>query len=106
MVVANERDHYKEAILPHIRGIAFFGTPHQGSKLASWGMIVANIVDFATIGTNTNKGLIKALKDRSPQLYDISKSFVDRSGIPILTFYELDKLPNANFKVGFFVSLA
>ena len=98
MIVAHERDHYHE-LLKHIKGIAFFGTPHKGSMAANWGTIIANIVDKAAFGTGANTSLLKALKERAPELFNISKSFVYRSGIPILTFYEMDFLEHLNFKV-------
>jgi hypothetical protein len=77
------------------------GTPHQGSRLADWATIIGRIVKFANFGANTNADLLNSLKDSAPILFEISKSFADRSGLAILSFYELDNLPSVGFRVGF-----
>jgi hypothetical protein len=98
LIVAHERARFSD-LLSHVYGIAFFATPHRGSRLADWTNVVARIVKFASLGTSSNPALLKSLEERSPDLWEISKSFVDRSGLAILSFYELEKLPYASFKV-------
>jgi hypothetical protein len=61
-----------------MRGIVFFGTPHRGSSLASWGTLISNVAKAMSLGTTTNKKLSLDLESQSLALQEISKSFVDR----------------------------
>ncbi|OAG34031.1 hypothetical protein AYO21_11824 [Fonsecaea monophora] len=98
-IVANEQDRFKD-LLSCFYGIAFLGTPHQGSKVADWAKIIGTIAKYASAATSTNDSLLKSLKKGSPELFEISKSFIDRSPtLSILSFFELDKLPRMNFRV-------
>lgn len=83
-----------------VRGVAFFGTPHQGSKTANWGTIIANILNAASFELNMNTTLINNLEKQSGVLFEISESFVDRGkGLKITSFYETRKLGGTNFVV-------
>jgi hypothetical protein len=83
-----------------IRGVAFFGTPHKGSNMASWADSMAKLLKAASFGTSTNRKLTKELKTQSVTLADISKSFVDRSkALKILSFYESDKMDKTSTRV-------
>lgn len=78
----------------------FFGTPHKGSSAASWGDFAANALRAASLGTSTNRQLMKDLKIQSEVLAETSKSFVDRSkALKIISFCESDKMDLLNFKV-------
>jgi hypothetical protein len=63
--------------------------------------MIGHIVSFAQFGANTNTSLPNSLKVSAPILFEILKSFADRSGLAILSFYELDNLPGVGFRVGF-----
>jgi LDH2 family malate/lactate/ureidoglycolate dehydrogenase len=91
--------------LRQIRGVAFFGTPHKGSDIATWADIFANILRAASLGTSTNRRLTKDLKGNAEVLADISKSFVDRSkALKIVSFYESDMMDFMNCKVSPYMS--
>ena len=94
MVLAHERNSepdFKD-ILDNTKAMAFLSVPHKGSDTAWWGTFGANILNSASLGTSTNKKLIKDLKKHSPALMDISKQFVPRSqSLTIYAFYERRK---------------
>ena len=79
-----------------VRGILFFGTPHQGSKEADLGTIAANtlnIVPFLPV----NKKLIKSIKRDKGGLSEISEDFVNSlSGghLFVVCFFETKKMRN------------
>lgn len=84
------------SLLANVRGIAFFGTPHRGSDLASWGKMFSRILSTASLGISTNTNIVKELKANSEVLWRISSSFVERGNktdIRILSFYETEKMP-------------
>jgi hypothetical protein len=88
-------------LLRHIQGVAFFGTPHQGSGVAKWANIFANIIATTTLGITTNTKLTKDLKEKSEVLSRISMSFIERgTNLDIFSFYETQKFPGMNRRVG------
>jgi len=105
VIRAHEQDRYT-ALLSHIKGVAFFGTPHRGSDLADWAKMFGNIISIASFGTRTNKRLIKELQGTSEVLSNISRSFVCRGNkddLKIFSYYETERMPNLNCKVSFFI---
>ncbi|KAK0123332.1 hypothetical protein ONS96_010326 [Cadophora gregata f. sp. sojae] len=64
LVRAHERDRFS-SLLAHVCGIAFFGTPHRGSDLASWAAMMGNLLKAASFGTSTNTKFAKELTSRS-----------------------------------------
>ncbi|KAM0228216.1 hypothetical protein ACHAPO_010864, partial [Fusarium lateritium] len=99
LVRARERDRYTD-LLKHIRGVAFFGTPHGGSSSADFGKVLASILKASTLGINTNTKVVNDLKKNSQALYEITQSFVDRSkALHIVTFYETEKMDYLNAQI-------
>lgn len=81
---------YYGPILNSTAGIVFMGTPHQGSELVPWAMLVANIVNIAFVGQAVRTDLIAALKTGSSILTEISGSFAHRStSFRIMSFIEM-----------------
>jgi hypothetical protein len=65
------------------------GTPHQGSDLVPWAMMVSHIANVAFVGQAVRTDLIAALKTGSPILADISGAFVPHSKpLKIMSFVE------------------
>jgi hypothetical protein len=96
---AHERVRFAD-LMKHIRGVAFFGTPHRGADLARWGSIFANMLKAASFGSSTNTNLSRDLESCSERLRQISRSFVERGKeLAILSFYETDKLDFLNCRV-------
>jgi hypothetical protein len=54
-------------------GVVFFGTPHQGSKMAGLGVFAATA--FRALGKETNTSLLRSLGYSSENLARISESF-------------------------------
>jgi hypothetical protein len=87
-----------QSILESTRGIAFFGTPHNGAGLARWAELVARYVGVVT---QTNTELLEVLQRESEVLARIQNGFdgVARSRaakgqpIEITCFYETLPLP-------------
>lgn len=94
MVLAHERSSepvFKD-ILDNTKAMAFPSVPHRGSDAAWWGTVGANVLKNVSMGTSTNKMLIKDLKKNSPALMEVSRQFVPRSqSLKIYAFYELRK---------------
>jgi hypothetical protein len=96
---AFEKERYRP-LLRKVVGVMFFGTPHRGSDLASWGTTFSNIIRFGTLGTTTNSKLSKDLESNSRILASITKSFVERGkGLEIYNFYETDMMKKLNCRV-------
>lgn len=45
-----------------IHGVVFFGTPHRGSELASWGSTLGKVLRAAPFITSTNVRLTRDLE--------------------------------------------
>ncbi|KAI1660262.1 hypothetical protein F4813DRAFT_401203 [Daldinia decipiens] len=99
LVRAHERNHYTK-LLDYVQGVAFFGTPHQGSEAANWAKILASILNAVSFNSNMNSILLESLQAQSEVLFEISESFVDRcEGLKIVSFYETHKLPGTSIVV-------
>ena len=90
IITAHDQEQRYKGILHSTRGIVFLGTPHAGSKLATWTRYSRNIIDAATVGPSlTRKGLLKDLEQNSESLKVISESFRHRATeLWITSFYE------------------
>ncbi|KAH8744419.1 hypothetical protein F5882DRAFT_446538 [Hyaloscypha sp. PMI_1271] len=65
------------------------GTPHRGSELIPWAMLLSNLVNVASIGQGMRKDLLRNIKTESNMLMDISRQFVHRAPpLKIMTFVE------------------
>jgi hypothetical protein len=70
------------------RAIIFFGTPHQGSGDAKWGLILSTI---ASVAFDTNKRILRSLDPDSDKLDSLSRDFQDileRERIRVCNFQE------------------
>ncbi|KAK2678869.1 P-loop containing nucleoside triphosphate hydrolase [Fusarium oxysporum f. sp. vasinfectum] len=95
-VRAHEVERYHE-LAKSTRGVLFFGTPHRGSGLASWGTMLSSILKTASLGTSTNTQLSRDLEPNSRDLDRISQSFkMKSSGLKIYSFYETEKMDFMN----------
>jgi triacylglycerol esterase/lipase EstA (alpha/beta hydrolase family) len=98
--VAHQSASIYESIRVNVAGIAFMGTPHAGADIAAWGAIAAKLLGVVSLGTRTNQNLLPVLQTESAFLSSLSDVFALRNWeLPILSFYELDKLPLLNCKV-------
>ena len=84
-------DQYDQQIHQKTSGIAFLGTPHQGSKLASTVSTLASISRVA--GVKSSSRLFDSLQIGSQVLMDIEATFATwlrKSGkrLNIINFYE------------------
>ncbi len=65
------------------------GTPHRGSDLVPWTILLSNIVNVATLGRAGRKNLLRQLDSKSTTLRDISRQFVHRAtSLKIMSFVE------------------
>lgn len=102
LILAHERpDKYKN-ILDHTRAIAFFGVPHRGLSSGSGGVLVANILKYASLGTSTRAGAVVDLRKESSTLQTISDQFIDYGkDLVLYSFYETKMMNGMNTVVGF-----
>ncbi|KAJ9205722.1 hypothetical protein DTO207G8_3272 [Paecilomyces variotii] len=77
--VANEKLEHLRSIYVSTYGILFLGTPHEGSDIAKWGLLLQNICSAVLPKRfmDSSPQLIKALKSDSETLQNISRLFVD-----------------------------
>lgn len=72
MIIADHAEQHEKQILEYTRAIAFLGTPHRGSDLASWGTIAGNIVNLVK---RTNIDIIGVLQPDSEVLENVTQGF-------------------------------
>ncbi|KFY43045.1 hypothetical protein V494_02119 [Pseudogymnoascus sp. VKM F-4513 (FW-928)] len=80
----------KEYIAMATAGVIFFGTPHRGSKDASWGRIIAELGDY--LGFGSYDGIIKDLEEESTNQIDLLHDFsvwLRRMSAEAVCFFEL-----------------
>ncbi|KAK0722624.1 Alpha/Beta hydrolase protein, partial [Lasiosphaeria miniovina] len=83
-----------------LKGVVFMGTPHAGSGVAFWASLAGTLLSTASLGTSTNKDLLKLLCKDSTFLDSLSQRFAaENPQLPILSFYELEKFPFLNRRV-------
>ncbi|XXH02007.1 hypothetical protein Hte_008372 [Hypoxylon texense] len=92
LVFAHEDDMNYGAVLSSTIGIAFLGTPHRGSNLATFGSIAANIINtFSPViqPSIVKRDLLDHLNFDSDALQDLFLSFRNRlANIAVVSFYE------------------
>ena len=106
----NGTDISSTCIVEKTIGIAFLGTPFEGSSKAKWGSRALKIIDL--IGT-TQKKDIKDLEERSEKLININVAFQkflkarDRSKsrefVEVACFFEEYSMYKAGVKIGVIV---
>lgn len=82
-------------------GVLFFGTPHRGSKDASWGRIIAELGSYS--GLNSYDGIIRDLEEESTNQIDLLHDFsvwLRRTSVESVCFFEL-KETDYGQKIGF-----
>ncbi|ERF71993.1 hypothetical protein EPUS_07463 [Endocarpon pusillum Z07020] len=90
LIIAKEQRYYSN-ILDKSRGIIFFGTPHRGSRVASWATIMSNFINTCSFHKPMRTQLFNVLSQNSAVLADISTSFKSLTlDLPIVTFYETE----------------
>ncbi|KAF4969328.1 hypothetical protein FSARC_3402 [Fusarium sarcochroum] len=76
-------------IFESTKGIVFLGTPHSGSKSATWGLLATNLAKFALQGSNQR--VLRGLTPNSELLEALSEQFrqlLDEGAFSVHSFYE------------------
>jgi ankyrin repeat protein len=90
LIIAKDQRYYSN-ILDKSRGIIFFGTPHRGSRVASWATIMSNFINTCSFHKPMRNQLFKVLSQNSAVLADVSTSFKSLAlDLQIVTFYETE----------------
>lgn len=96
LVFANERRGLHGPTLDAVQGVAFLGTPHNGSGIASCISCIEHtkIAKLWTLGKARDE-LVKTLKKDDKKLFEYAKAFRERGGElkKICSFYEGEKMP-------------
>ncbi|PMD45596.1 hypothetical protein L207DRAFT_257879 [Hyaloscypha variabilis F] len=77
-------------------GIAFLGTPHQGSPKASWGSMLASLLSYVK---QDNPSIVQTLEKEAPHLNELQKRFLNmlegrkQQGKPIEITCFFEELP-------------
>lgn len=80
-----------------IKGILFLSTPHRGSEIVEWPILLANILNTSLYLTSGFHGsartdLLKSLERNSKELREISDNFSSQvKSIKIISCYEQNK---------------
>lgn len=76
---------HMQAVSKQCRAIFFFGTPHQGSAFADWGLLLGNIVGTLPGGLSVYGGVLRGLSPDSEKLESLTRDFNDmlNADIPI-----------------------
>ncbi|KAK5659859.1 hypothetical protein OQA88_13322 [Cercophora sp. LCS_1] len=90
LILAHEAQHIYGDVLSSTKGIMFMGTPHRGgSDVVSWPVLLANVVNAASLGQAVRKDLLRTPKGDSAVLHEISRQFIHRAvPLQIRTFIE------------------
>lgn len=65
------------------------GTPHRGSEMASWAVLLANVINIVALRNVVRTELLKNLDRASSVLHDISVKFIHRAtALKIMSFTE------------------
>lgn len=65
------------------------GTPHRGSDLVPWSLMLVNIINHVLLKNKIQKALLRNLDSNSDMLTEISRQVLHRSsGLKIMTFTE------------------
>ena len=106
----NGTDIFSTCIVERTIGVAFLGTPFEGSSKAKWGSRALKIIDWIS---TTHKEDIKDLEERSGKLISINTAFQkilkarDRSKsrefVEVACFFEEYSMYKAGAKIGVIV---
>lgn len=89
LVLASLRKEDYGDIVASTTSIAFFGTPHRGSRMASLGRTLSQIINTATLARNLRTDLLSDIRIQSRHLDYLSRlSTGILSEITIVSFYE------------------
>lgn len=88
-----EHNKFLQSVYRSVRGVIFFGTPHRGSGIAGWGLILSAIAN-ATLLDN-NQSLLRDLDNSSgtSKLEELRRDFndiLDEGQIKVHTFQEAE----------------
>jgi len=72
LTIADHAEQHEKQILEYTRAIAFLGTPHRGSDLASWGTIAGNMLNLVK---RTNTNIVGVLQPDSEVLENVTQGF-------------------------------
>ncbi|KAL9041630.1 MAG: hypothetical protein Q9214_004041, partial [Letrouitia sp. 1 TL-2023] len=72
LTVANNAERHERRVLECTKAIAFLGTPHRGSDLASWATIAGNM---AKVVKPANTDILEVLKPSSEVLENLTQDF-------------------------------
>ena len=72
LTVANSAEQHERRVLECTKAIAFLGTPHRGSDLASWATIAGNMIKLVT---RADTNILEVLKPSSEVLENLTQDF-------------------------------
>lgn len=94
LVLAHDATDFYGSILDSTKGVIFMGTPHRGSELVPWTMVLSNLVNVATSGRGIRKSLLRNIDRDSEMLGEISRQFTHRAAkLKIMSFVEQQAEP-------------
>lgn len=92
LVMASLYDEYTDIALS-TSGIAFFGTPHRGSRTADPAKILSRIANVPTFGAAIRSDLLDTLQVKSRELDSLSRLFRPIiSRVSVVSFYEQEPI--------------
>lgn len=99
-------DHFQALVLAHdamdlygnilnsVKGVIFMATPHRGSELVPWAILLSNFVNVASFGRGIRKSLLRNIDRDSDMLGEISRQFTHRATkLKLMSFVEQQAEP-------------
>ncbi|KAI9694030.1 MAG: hypothetical protein M1822_003301 [Bathelium mastoideum] len=103
LLLSTKSDQTLHEIAANVGGILLMGTPHQGSEIAKWGVVLRKLIPTAF--RSTNKQVLEALKERSEVGRTLQSDFQQEakhgklSHITLVSFYETKIMPNLKRRI-------
>jgi hypothetical protein len=89
LILAHEAQEFYGHVLRSTKGMVFLGTPHRGSDLVPWSLLLSNLINAASLGLAVRKELLRNIDRDSEALMEISRQFVHRAApLRIRSFIE------------------
>ncbi|KAK4139151.1 uncharacterized protein C8A04DRAFT_33378 [Dichotomopilus funicola] len=89
LVIAHDAADFYGDILNSTKGIIFMATPHRGSELVPWALLLSNIVNVVSFGLGIKKSLLRNIDRDSDMLAEVSRRFAHRATkLRLMSFVE------------------
>ena len=102
--MAHEHESHFDDLLSFVKGIIFFGTPHQGTDYAYWTTLLGRLANVPLLGS-FRADLLQDLRSKSAALGEICRQVGHHAApLKIVTIYEQRRIMGLSNLLGIPVS--